>query len=91
MTQLPSPNSPIPNRVSEIESSVTNRLSFRSRWSELLKQARQAQPPIAPEVYVHLWERCRDQFQSENQLTPIWFPNEGDLKESNIQQWMREL
>ena len=91
MTQLPSPNSPIPNRASEIESSVSNRLSFRSRWSELLKQARQAQPPIAPEVYVHLWERCRDQFQSENQLTPIWFPNDRDLKESNIHQWMREL
>lgn len=91
MAQFSSPKSSIPSCVYEIESSVSNRLSFRSRWSEVLVQARQFQPPIAPDDYVHLWERCRDQFQSDNHLTPIWFPNDKDLEASNVYQWMSEL
>ncbi len=91
MAQFTSSNPPDSNVVSEIESSVTNHLCFRSRWSELLKRARQIQPPIAPQAYIHLWERCRDQFQPNNQLTPIWFPNDSDLKKSNVYCWMSEL
>ncbi len=48
MAQSSSPNSPTSNLVLEIESSVKNRLDFRSRWPELLKQARRIQPPVAP-------------------------------------------
>ncbi len=91
MAQFSSPKSSIPSCVSKIESSVSNRLSFRSRWPEVLVQARQFQPPIAPEDYIHLWERCRDQTQSDNHLTPIWFPNDKDLDASNVYQWMSEL
>ena len=91
MAQSAFPNSPNSSLVSEIESSVTNRLSFRARWPELLKQARQIQPPIGPESYIHLWERCRDQFQPDSPLTPIWFPDDGDLEQSNVRRWMGEL
>ncbi len=91
MAQPSSPNSIASSLVLAIESSVKNRLSFRSRWSELLKQARRIQPPIAPNTYIDLWERCRDQFQPDDPLTPIWFPNNMDLEKSNIHQWMRKL
>lgn len=91
MAQSSSPNSPTSSLVLEIESSVKNRLDFRSRWPELLKQARRIQPPVAPDTYIDLWERCRDQFQPDDPLTPIWFPNNKDLEKSNLHQWMREL
>lgn len=91
MAQLKSSNSRDRNLVSEIESSVTNHQSFRLRWSELLDQARKIEPPINPKIYIQLWERCRDQFQSDNQITPIWFPNNSDLKKSNVHCWMAEL
>ena len=75
-----------PQQSESIDKILSTHTSPDMRWSEITQLL--SSWNAAPEIYRSIWKQAID---TPNQLTPLWWPDEKRIADSNVARWYREL